>query len=39
VLISFRGSSVKELESSFHDVVDSYLEDCKEKGGVSREAL
>jgi predicted HicB family RNase H-like nuclease len=32
VLISFRGSSVKELEQSFHDVVDSYLEDCKEKG-------
>ena len=32
VLASFRGSSVEELEQSFHDVVDSYLEDCKEKG-------
>ncbi len=32
VLISFRGSTVDELEESFHNVVDSYLEDCKEEG-------
>jgi predicted HicB family RNase H-like nuclease len=32
VLISFRGSTVDDLEKSFHDVVDSYLDDCKEKG-------
>jgi predicted HicB family RNase H-like nuclease len=32
VLISFSGSTVRELEKSFHNVVDSYLEDCKEEG-------
>ena len=32
VLISFRGSTVDELEESFHDVVDTYLKDCKEEG-------
>jgi predicted HicB family RNase H-like nuclease len=32
VLVSFRGRTVKELKKSFHDVVDSYLEDCKAEG-------
>ena len=32
VLISFRGSAVQELEESFHNVVESYLEDCREEG-------
>jgi predicted HicB family RNase H-like nuclease len=32
VLISFRGSTVKELEKSFHDVVETYLDDCTSEG-------
>ncbi len=32
VLISFRGRTVDELEESFHDVVDTYLEDCRQEG-------
>jgi predicted HicB family RNase H-like nuclease len=32
VLISFRGRTVDELEQSFHDVVDTYLEDCRQEG-------
>jgi predicted HicB family RNase H-like nuclease len=32
VIMSFRGASVKELKTSFRDVVDSYLEDCKREG-------
>lgn len=32
VLISFRGDSVRELEASFHSVVEAYLEDCRESG-------
>jgi predicted HicB family RNase H-like nuclease len=36
VLISFRGRTVDELKESFHNVVDSYLEDC-EKDGVGPE--
>jgi len=32
VLISFRGESVDELEKSFHDVVETYLDDCKQEG-------
>ena len=32
VLVSFRGTTVKELEKSFHNVVDSYLEDCEAEG-------
>ena len=32
VLISFRGRTVEELKKSFHDLVDSYLEDCRESG-------
>ena len=30
-LISYEGASVKELEQDFHNAVDEYLEDCKEK--------
>ena len=30
--MSFRGSSVDEIEVSFHDVVDTYLEDCRKSG-------
>jgi len=32
VLMSFRGSNVDEIEASFHDVVDTYLEDCRQSG-------
>ncbi len=32
VLISFRGRTVDELEQSYHDVVDTYLEDCRQEG-------
>jgi predicted HicB family RNase H-like nuclease len=32
VIMSFRGASVKELKSSFRDVVDTYLEDCQRDG-------
>jgi predicted HicB family RNase H-like nuclease len=32
VLVSFRGKTVNELEKSFHDVVNTYLDDCKEEG-------
>jgi predicted HicB family RNase H-like nuclease len=31
-VIAFDGSSVEELESSFHAAIDEYLEDCKTKG-------
>ena len=31
-IISFHGSSVKELEDRFHVYVDEYIEDCKSKG-------
>ena len=30
ILASFRGRTVKDLKNSFRDVVDSYLEDCRE---------
>lgn len=30
-LISYGGASVKELEKDFHNAVDEYLEDCKER--------
>lgn len=30
-LISYEGASVKELEQDFHNAVDEYLEDCKER--------
>ncbi|MGO8695547.1 MAG: type II toxin-antitoxin system HicB family antitoxin [Rectinemataceae bacterium] len=32
VLVSFRGNNIDELEASFHDVVDTYLEDCRQSG-------
>ena len=31
-IMSFRGGSVAELKASFHDVVDTYLEDCRNEG-------
>jgi predicted HicB family RNase H-like nuclease len=31
-VIAFDGSSVEELESSFHAAVDEYLEDCRTSG-------
>jgi predicted HicB family RNase H-like nuclease len=32
ILISFRGRTVEELVQSFHDVVDTYVEDCRQEG-------
>jgi predicted HicB family RNase H-like nuclease len=31
-VITFQGESVNELEQTFHDSVDDYLEFCKERG-------
>jgi predicted HicB family RNase H-like nuclease len=31
-LIMFEGTSVKELKKAFHEVVDDYLETCREMG-------
>jgi predicted HicB family RNase H-like nuclease len=31
-LVTFEGSSVKELKKAFHDAVDDYLETCEEIG-------
>lgn len=31
-IITFDGSSVKELTASFHDAVDFYLETCHQRG-------
>ncbi len=31
-LISFEGTSVKELKKAFHESIDEYLEDCKRDG-------
>lgn len=31
-LISYEGSNAKELVSDFHEVVDEYLQSCKEDG-------
>lgn len=31
-LLSFEGDSVQELEQGFQNVIDEYLEDCKERG-------
>lgn len=31
-LVTFEGESVKELEDSFHEMVDDYLATCKELG-------
>ena len=30
-LLSYEGDSVKELEQDFQNVIDEYLEDCKER--------
>lgn len=30
-LLSYEGNAVQELEQNFHDVVDEYLEDCRER--------
>lgn len=30
-LLSYEGNSVQELEQNFHDVIDEYLEDCRER--------
>lgn len=35
-IISFRGSSVEDLKTSFYNLVDSYLDDC-EREGISPE--
>ena len=32
VLISYRGTTVEDLKASFRDVVDTYLDDCRENG-------
>jgi predicted HicB family RNase H-like nuclease len=32
VILSFRGASVEELKTSFHDLVDSHLADCEREG-------
>jgi predicted HicB family RNase H-like nuclease len=29
-LITFQGTSVKELKEDFHEAVDEYIEDCKQ---------
>lgn len=31
-LLSYEGKSVAELKEDFHEVVDAYLDDCKEEG-------
>lgn len=31
-LITFQGTSVKELKEDFHNAVDEYIDDCKELG-------
>lgn len=31
-LLSYEGSSVKELEADFENVIDEYLKDCEERG-------
>ena len=31
-LVSFEGTTVKELKAAFHEAVDDYLETCKELG-------
>lgn len=30
-LLSYEGDSVKELEENFRNVIDEYIEDCKER--------
>lgn len=31
-LLSYEGNSVAELKEDFHEVVDAYLDECKEEG-------
>lgn len=31
-LLSYEGSSLQELETEFHTVIDEYLADCEERG-------
>lgn len=31
-LLSYEGSTIKELEDDFHGVIDEYIEDCKTQG-------
>lgn len=31
MLVAFRGETVDELETSFHDVIETYLEDCRKE--------
>lgn len=33
-LLSYEGASVKELEEDFQNVIDEYLEDCRERNVV-----
>jgi predicted HicB family RNase H-like nuclease len=39
VLVSFRGSDIDELEKSFHDVVDTLLDDCRRTGKAPQRAF
>jgi predicted HicB family RNase H-like nuclease len=34
IIMSFRGSSVDELKRSFHDAVDTYIDDCEREGRI-----
>ena len=36
-VVTFQGTSVKELEEAFRDSVDDYLEFCKERGEAAVE--
>ena len=33
-LLSYEGDSVKELEQDFQNVIDEYLQDCKEQNKI-----
>lgn len=37
-LITFEGNTIEELEKAFHDMVDDYLETCKEIGKEPQKA-
>ena len=38
-VITFQGTSVKDLEKAFHDSVDDYLDWCKERGEKPEKAF
>ncbi len=38
-VITFQGTSVREIENAFHDSVDDYLEWCKERGEQPEKAF